>query len=115
MDTVTLTINEQSITLSQDATIWEAADSVGIHIPTLCHSPKLRPVAVCRVCAVEVEKSRTMPAACIRQVEEGMVVHTNTEKVQRARKTLVELLLSEHPSPCSQHKTTHDCELELLG
>ncbi|MEE2709284.1 MAG: formate dehydrogenase subunit alpha [Gemmatimonadota bacterium] len=115
MDTVTLTINEQSITVSQDTTIWEAADSVGIHIPTLCHSPKLRPVAVCRVCAVEVEKSRTMPAACIRQVEEGMVVHTNTEKVQRARKTLVELLLSEHPYPCSQHKTTHDCELELLG
>ena len=71
MDTVTLTINEQSITVSQDTTIWEAADSVGIHIPTLCHSPKLRPVAVCRVCAVEVEKSRTMPAACIRQVEEG--------------------------------------------
>ena len=115
METVTLTINDQPITVSQDTTIWEAADSVGITIPTLCHSPKLRPVAVCRVCAVEVENSRTMPAACIRQVEEGMVVHTNTEKVQRARKTLVELLLSEHPSPCSQHKTTQDCELELLG
>lgn len=113
--TVTLTIDNRSVTIPAGTTIWDAARTIGIEIPTLCHNPKLRPVAVCRVCAVEVEKARTMAAACIRQAEAGMVVHTNTERVRRARSTLVELLLAEHPSPCARHRATQDCELELLG
>ncbi|MBI4552845.1 MAG: formate dehydrogenase subunit alpha [Candidatus Latescibacteria bacterium] len=112
---VRLTIDDQPVAVPADTTIWEAARGMGIHIPVLCHHPKLRPVAVCRVCAVDVEKSRVMPAACIRQVEEGIVVRTDTDRVRRARKTLVELLLAEHPTPCAKHARSHDCELELLG
>jgi formate dehydrogenase major subunit len=111
----TLTIDDQSVRVASSSTIWEAAAANGIEIPTLCHSPKLRPVAVCRVCAVEVEGTRTMAAACIRQVEEGMVVRTANDRVLGARKTLVELLLSEHPSPCEKHQQSEDCELEVLG
>jgi formate dehydrogenase major subunit len=112
---ITLTIDNQSVSVPEGTTIWAAACSLGIDIPTLCHDPKLDPVGVCRVCAVEVENTRTFPAACIRSIEEGMVVRTDTEEVRRARGTLVEMLMAEHPSPCSQHQTAGDCELELLA
>ena len=95
--TVTLSIDGRSLTAPAGATIWEAARSAGIDIPTLCHDPKLEPVAVCRVCVVDVENARTLPAACIRKVEEGMAVRTDTDRVRRARRTLVELLEAGQP------------------
>ncbi len=113
--TIHLTIDNQSVSVPDGTSIWKAARSIGIDIPTLCHDPKLDPVAVCRVCAVEVENARTFPAACIRTVEKDMVVKTNTEQVRRARGTLVEMLMAEHPAPCRQHEDTGDCELELLA
>ena len=82
-----LTIDNQSVSVPEGTTIWEAARSIGIDIPTLCHDPKLDPVAVCRVCAVEVDNARTFPSACIRTVEKDMVVKTNTEQVHRTRGT----------------------------
>src|SRR5439155_20794473 len=84
-------------------------------IPVLCHDTRLSPVAVCRVCAVEVKGARVAQAACIRQVEANMEVQTHTDKIERARKTLVELLLADHPIPCAKHKKNGNCELELLG
>lgn len=113
--TIHLTIDNQSVSVPEGTTIWEAARSIGIDIPTLCHDPKLDPVAVCRVCAVEVDNARTFPSACIRTVEKDMVVKTNTEQVHRTRGTLVEMLMAEHPTPCRQHEDTGDCELELLA
>ncbi len=112
---VTLTIDGSRITASAGATIWEAARSAGIDIPTLCHDPKLQPVAVCRVCAVDVEGSRILPAACIRQVEEGMVVRTDTGRVRRARRTLVELLQSGQPPEEKRRKPPAQDELARLG
>ena len=112
---VTLTIDGTSLTVPGASTIWEAARSAGIDIPTLCHDPKLQPVAVCRVCAVDVEDSRTLPAACIRQVEEGMVVRTDTERVRRARRTLVELLQSGQPPEEKRRKPAAQDELAQLG
>ena len=91
-NSVSLTIDKRRITASEGTTIWEASRAAGIKIPTLCHDPKLKPVAVCRVCVVEVENAKTLPASCIRQVEEGMVVQTSSDKVLRARRTLVEIL-----------------------
>ncbi len=112
---VNLTIDNQPVSVAPGTTLWEAARIAGIQIPVLCHSPNLDPVAVCRVCAVQVEGARVYPAACIRAAEDGMVVHTRSEAVQRARRLVVELLLADHPRPCEQHRLAGNCELELLG
>ena len=112
---ITLTIDGQTITVPEGTTIWDAARKLGIDIPVLCHDPRLAPVAVCRVCAVEVKGARVAQAACIRQVEAGMEVQTQSEKMERSRKMLAELLLADHPIPCVKHQKNGDCELELLG
>ncbi len=112
---LTLTIDGQKVSVPEGTTIWEAARQLGLDIPALCHDPKLPPVAVCRVCAVEVRGARVAQAACIRQVEEGMEVQTRTEKLEKARRMLAELLLADHPTPCAKHKKEGNCELELLA
>ena len=114
-DSVTLTLDGRRVTAPEGATIWEAARSAGIDIPTLCHDPGMRPVAVCRVCVVDVENARTLPAACIRQVEEGMVVRTDTERVRRTRRTLVELLEAGQPNAPDRRKPVEQDELARLG
>lgn len=114
-DSVTLTLDGRRVTAPEGATIWEAAHSAGIDIPTLCHDPGMRPVAVCRVCVVDVENARTLPAACIRQVEEGMVVRTDTERVRRTRRTLVELLEAGQPNAPDRRKPVEQDELARLG
>src|SRR5262245_37447604 len=112
---LTLTIDGQTLSVPEGTTIWEAARQLGIHIPVLCHDPRLSPVAVCRVCAVDVKGARVAQAACIRQVEAGMEVTTHSDRIERSRKMLAELLLADHPTPCAKHKKNGDCELELLG
>src|SRR5262245_41969392 len=112
---VTLTIDGQVVTVPEGTTIWDAARRLGIDIPVLCHDPRLDPVAVCRVCAVDVKGARVAQAACIRQVEAGMEVQTQSEKIERSRKMLTELLLADHPTPCAKHKKNGNCELEILG
>lgn len=112
---ITLTINGQSVSVPTGTTIWEAARQLGIDIPVLCHDPRLDPVAVCRVCAVDVKGARVAQAACIRQVEPGMEVQTHSERIERSRKMLAELLLADHPTPCAKHQKNGNCELELLG
>ncbi len=112
---LTLTIDGRTVTVPAGTTIWDAARTLGIAVPVLCHDPRLPPVAVCRVCAVEVKGARVAQAACIRQVEANMEVQTHTDKIERSRKTLVELLLADHPIPCAKHQKNGNCELELLG
>jgi formate dehydrogenase major subunit len=112
---INLTIDNQPVSVSPGTTLWEAARIAGIQIPVLCHSPNLDPVAVCRVCAVHVEGARVFPAACIRAAEEGMIVHTDSDQVQRSRRMVVELLLTDHPRPCEKHRLWGTCELELLA
>src|SRR5215471_9015012 len=112
---LTLTIDGQTITVPEGTTIWDAARNLAINIPVLCHDPRLAPVAVCRVCAVDVKGARVAQAACIRQVEAGMEVQTQTDRIERSRKMLVELLLADHPTPCAKHQKNGNCELELLG
>ena len=93
-NTVTLTIDGQTVTAPATATVWEAAKSAGIHIPNLCHHPMLRPEGACRVCVVEIKGARSLMASCVAKVAEGMEVNTHTPEVLEARKTIVELLLS---------------------
>jgi CRP-like cAMP-binding protein/Fe-S-cluster-containing dehydrogenase component len=113
--TVTLTIDGTSVTVPEKTTLWEAARQIGINIPVLCHAQNERPVGVCRACVVDVERQRVLQAACVRPAENGMVVHTNTDRVQSARRTVVELLMADHPAPCARQRKDNDCELEVLA
>ena len=113
MSSVTLTIDGREVTVPRGTTIFDAARQNGIPIPTLCHQQNQTPVGVCRVCVVDVG-ARVYAAACIRECDPGMVVKTNVEPVQQARKTLVELLMSDHPSPCARQQASADCELETM-
>ena len=108
---VQLTIDGVSVSVPQGTTILDAARINGIDIPTLCHQPNETPVGVCRVCVVDVGQ-RVYAASCIRQADPGMVVKTNTEGVLNVRRTLLELLMADHPSPCARQRHSGDCELE---
>src|SRR3989442_10337753 len=112
---VRLTIDGREVTVPPTTTIYDAARGIGIDIPTLCHAPHMIPVGVCRVCTVSVKGARVLAAACIRSVEAGMTVETGSDQVRRARRTVLELLLADHPSPCAGQRATGDCELEELA
>src|SRR5205823_13473856 len=99
---VNLTIDGRAVSVAPGTTLWDAARIAGIDVPVLCHDPDLAPVGVCRVCTVEVQGTRVLPAACVRQAEEGMVVRTDTERCATARKMVTELLLADHPRPCAK-------------
>ena len=92
--TITLTIDGQTVTVPEGSTILKAANSLNINIPTICFHPSLTPPAICRVCTVEVEKQRALQPACVVPVSEGMVVSTDTKRVQSAHKVILELLAS---------------------
>ncbi|MGZ4198907.1 MAG: 2Fe-2S iron-sulfur cluster-binding protein, partial [Thermoleophilia bacterium] len=108
---VTLTIDGQEVTCDRGDTILEAAQRLGIHIPTLCYEPRLPASAACRVCMVEVEGARKAVPSCSTAAADGMVVLTNTEKVRKMRHLYLELLLSDHNSfctpPCRDACPTH--------
>ena len=101
--TVTVTIDGHQVTVPPGTTLYDAALSAGITIPVLCHSPKLQPVAVCRMCVVEVQGARVLQAACIRQAEDGMVVQTQSDTVKRSRAMLTELLMADYPQTAPGH------------
>ena len=109
-----LTIDGTAVSVPLGTTIFDAARLNGIAIPTLCHQQNENPVGVCRVCVVDLGQ-RVYAASCIRQAEAGMAVKTNTEPVQSVRRTLLELLMADHPSPCARQQHSGDCELEALG
>jgi CRP-like cAMP-binding protein/NAD-dependent dihydropyrimidine dehydrogenase PreA subunit len=111
---VELTIDGMPVSVPDGTTVFDAARSNGILIPTLCHQQNETPVGVCRVCVVDVG-GRVLAASCVRPAENKMVVSTNSEKVTRARRTLVEMLLADHPSPCARQRQSNDCELETLA
>ena len=111
---VELAIDGKPMRVPNGTTIFEAAQMSGIPIPTLCHSQNQTPVGVCRLCVVDTG-ARVLSASCVRTVEPGMKVVTNSDSVLRARKTLLELLVSDHPSPCARQEKSGDCELEAFA
>jgi formate dehydrogenase major subunit len=112
--TISVTIDGHQISVPTGTTIWEAARQAGIDIPALCHSPHMNPVGVCRMCVVDVG-GRVLAASCVRECEDGMTVDASSPKIERHRRVLTELLLSNHPTPCEKEQTTADCELEHLA
>jgi len=99
MSEITLQIDGREVEAKEGTTILEAAQSVGISIPTLCHHEKLEPYGACRICTVEIEaRGRTnLVAACLYPVEQNLVVRTRSEKVDKTRKVLLELMLAHAP------------------
>ena len=112
---VELTINGIKVKAEEGMTILEAAKSVGIHIPTLCHMKDMFPTGACRICVVEVEGMRSLTPSCAYPVMEGMKVETNSPRVRVARKTIVELLVENHPQDCLICVRNKNCELQDLS
>ncbi len=112
---VTLTINGQSVQIEASATILDAAKSVGVEIPTLCYWKGLNQIGACRVCVVEVAGYDRLLPACETIVEEGMEVRTHSPCVVQARKTNVQLILSEHNTSCTSCVRSGNCELQRLA
>ncbi len=113
--TVKLTIDGQPVEARAGQTVLEAARAHGFRIPTLCYHKDLSPTGNCRMCVVEVEGWRGLQAACVTEVQEGMVVHTQTETVMRDRKLNLELMLANHPMECLTCEANGDCELQDLA
>ena len=102
MNHVTLTIDGQPVSVPAGSTILKAAAALGIDVPTICYHEACTSNALCRLCVVEVEKQRLLQPACVAQVSDNMVVHTRTQRVERSRRTILEMLdsavdLSEAP------------------
>lgn len=115
MEMVTITIDGRQVQVPKTATVLEAARSCGVKIPSLCYHPELRPEGACRVCMVEVKGARTLVASCVYPVNEGMVIQTNTAAVREGRKTVVELLLANHPQDCLACQRNLNCELQSIA
>lgn len=112
---ITLTINNIPVEVPEGTSILNAARHVGIKIPSLCYVEGLQAIGACRVCVVEVEGFRNLVASCSMPVSQGMRVQTNTRRVREARRTVVELLLSEHNGECQTCDRNEDCELQALS
>ncbi|MBU2647381.1 [FeFe] hydrogenase, group A, partial [bacterium] len=113
---ITLTIDNQDVQVPEGTTILEAARSAGISIPTLCALPEIHHTpGACRVCVVEVDRSRTLVASCVYPVANGMKVKTHSARVIKERHDIVEFLLSDHPQDCNTCQKTGNCELQALA
>lgn len=111
---VNLKINSTEVKVDENTTIVEAAKAAGIHIPTLCYLKGINEIGACRVCLVEVKGARGLVPACVTMVREGMEVLTNTKVVRDTRKSMVELILSDHNKKCLTCVRNKKCELQTL-
>ena len=120
MDKISLIIDNKEVSVPKGTTILNAAHGIGIDIPTLCHF-ELAGMNIhnkpggCRICVVEVEGRRNLAPACVTECLEGMVVKTNSIRVLNARRTVLELILSDHPSDCLVCAKSGNCELQDLA
>lgn len=112
---INLKINNVPVSVEPGTTILQAAKSIGIKIPTLCYLKDINEIGACRVCVVEVKGARNLVASCVYPVNEGMEVFTNSERVLQARKTTIELLLSNHRKECLSCERNTNCELQTLA
>ena len=119
-ENITLKIDNREISVPKGTTILEAARELGIDIPTLCYM-KLKDLCIknapasCRICVVEVDGRKNLAPSCATRCENGMNVHTNTMRVLNARRTVLELMLSDHPSDCLVCAKSGSCELQAVA
>ena len=113
--TVTVQINEKKVSVPLGTTILEACKQNQIHIPTLCHHPDLCIAGVCRICVVDVEGMRTLQTACSFPITSPIKIHTSTPMVRKARRHIIDLLLSEHYGECYSCFRNGNCELQSFA
>ena len=116
MDMLNVKINGISVSVEKGSTILDAARAAGVEIPTLCFMKEKNEIGACRICVVEANEGRgfRIVTACVYPVSEGMEVLTNTEKIQNARRTTLELILSTHEKKCLSCVRSTNCELQKL-
>ncbi len=112
---VTLTINGRSVKVREGSTILQASREHDIYIPTLCDDPRLEPYGGCRLCLVRIKGLPRPVTACTTPVSDGMDVETTNEEIEGLRRTIVELLLSDHPTDCMICEKAGDCTLQELA
>jgi len=112
MEKISVTINGRELEGLRDQTILDLALENDIDIPHLCYDPRLSAVGACRLCLVEIEGQRGLQTSCTRQIEPGMVIRTDTDEIRRLRKTVLELLMSEHGARCLTCDDDGECELQ---
>ena len=113
--TISIELNEKKVTVPFGTTILEACKENQVHVPTLCHHPDLCVAGVCRICVVEVEGMRTLQTACSFPITAPIKIHTSTPMVRKARRNIVDLLLSEHYGECYSCFRNENCELQTLA
>lgn len=111
---VNIKINGKPVEVQEGKTILEAARENNIHIPTLCYLKDLNQIGACRMCLVEIKGARALQAACVYPVSEGLEIYTNSAKVRKARKSTLELILSNHEKKCLTCIRNRNCELQKL-
>ena len=114
MDMINCKVNGIAVSVPKGSTILEAARAAGVEIPTLCYMKEINAIGACRICVVEATGARGLVPACVYPVGEGMEIQTNTAKVQAARKTTLELILSTHDKKCLSCARSTNCELQKL-
>jgi len=115
MGEITLTINGRQVKGKEGDTVLEVCQANGIDVPTLCHLDGLSDVGACRMCVVEIEKERRPVPACTYPARDGLVVETNTERLERYRRQILELIFTEHNHFCMFCEASGDCELQKLA
>lgn len=111
---VNVIVDGISVSVPAGSTILEAARVAGVEIPTLCYMKEKNEIGACRICVVEATKTRGLVTACVYPVVDGMEIKTNTPKIQKARKTTLELILSTHDMSCLSCARSTNCELQKL-
>src|SRR6185312_14079032 len=112
MADVTLTVDGKQITAPAGTLLIEACRKVGIEIPAFCYYPGLSLQAACRMCLVRIEKMPKLQTACTTPIAEGMIVSTETDEIKQARKSMLELVLANHPLDCPVCDKGGECELQ---
>jgi bidirectional [NiFe] hydrogenase diaphorase subunit len=115
MSVITLSIDGKDVAIEAGSRVLAAASQVGIKIPALCHLDGVSEVAACRLCLVEIEGINKLLPACVTEVAEGMVVHTDTPKLKEYRRMTVELLFAEGNHVCAVCVANGNCELQDLA
>jgi iron-only hydrogenase group A len=113
--TISIEVNEKKVSVPFGTTILEACKENQIHVPTLCHHPDLCVAGVCRICVVEVDGMRTLQTACSFPITSPIKIHTSTPMVRKARRHIIDLLLSEHYGECYSCFRNENCELQTLA
>jgi bidirectional [NiFe] hydrogenase diaphorase subunit len=111
----TLTINGNQISAAEDSTILQAAEEAGVKIPTLCHLGGVYDVGACRLCLVEITGMPKLLPACVTKVSEGMEIQTDSQRLQKYRRMILELLFAERNHVCAVSVSNGNCELQTLA